>query len=145
MADLAARRTVPILVYERPDEAHDFLVDVFGLQPGGIDRDADGRAVHAEVSAGDLTIWLHRHAPEHGLTTPRALDLVSSALMVFVDDVDAHYERAVAGGAEITEEIQDAFFGYRRYQARDLDGHAWNFAEPLEHVRQRRGEQPAPG
>ena len=65
---------------------------------------------------------------------------------VFVDDVDAHYERALAEGAEITMEVNDAFYGFRRYEARDLEGHAWHFAEPLEHVQARRGaRQPAPG
>jgi uncharacterized glyoxalase superfamily protein PhnB len=59
---------------------------------------------------------------------------------VHVEDIDAHYERAVAEGAEIEMEINDAFYGFRRYEARDLEGNKWHFAEPLSDVRRRRGE-----
>jgi uncharacterized glyoxalase superfamily protein PhnB len=130
MADHTALRVIPTLVYEDLEAAHDFLVEVFGLQPGGVQRDGEGRAVHAEVSAGDVTLWLHRHAPEHGLTSPRALDLVSSALVVLVDDVDAHYERAKAAGAAVDGPPADRDYGQREYGARDPEGGRWYFATP---------------
>ncbi len=47
-------RVIPILVYEDIPAAHDFLVEAFGFTSGGIERNAEGRAVHAEVRAGDL-------------------------------------------------------------------------------------------
>jgi uncharacterized glyoxalase superfamily protein PhnB len=56
---------------------------------------------------------------------------------VAVDDIDAHYAHAVAEGAAITMEIEDAFYGYRRYEADDLEGHHWHFHEPLAAVEAR--------
>ena len=52
-------RKIPILVYEDIPSAHDFLIDAFGFASGGVQRTPDGVAVHGEVRAGDLVIWLH--------------------------------------------------------------------------------------
>jgi uncharacterized glyoxalase superfamily protein PhnB len=51
---------------------------------------------------------------------------------VYVDDVDAHFERARAAGATILEEPADQPYGDRRYAAEDPEGHQWFFAQ---HVR----------
>jgi uncharacterized glyoxalase superfamily protein PhnB len=50
---------------------------------------------------------------------------------VYVDDVDAHFERAKAAGAAIIMEPTDHEYGDRRYDAKDLQGHFWSFATPL--------------
>ena len=50
----------PLLVYDDLQAAHDFLVEAFGFTSGGVERADDQRVVHAEVRAGDTTIWLHR-------------------------------------------------------------------------------------
>ncbi len=47
---------------------------------------------------------------------------------VYVDDVDAHYERAKAAGAEIEREPEDQPYGDRRYDVLDLEGQLWSFA-----------------
>ena len=46
---------------------------------------------------------------------------------MYVEDVDAHFERARAAGAEITSPPRDTDFGSREYHARDLEGHPWTF------------------
>jgi uncharacterized glyoxalase superfamily protein PhnB len=51
---------------------------------------------------------------------------------VYVNDVDEHFERAKAAGAEIAEEPADQKYGDRRYTAKDPEGHHWFFAT---HVR----------
>jgi uncharacterized glyoxalase superfamily protein PhnB len=45
----------------------------------------------------------------------------------YVDDLDAHFAHAKAGGAEIVSEIQQ--HGYRAYTAEDLEGHRWTFVQ----------------
>lgn len=125
-------RIIPLLVYEDIPAAHDFLVKVFGFTPGGVEHDSAGRPVHAEVHAGDhLTIWIHRVTADHGLASQRSLESASSGIVVHVDDVDAHYERARAYGAYIESEPQDTDYGQREYGVRDLEGHRWWFATPL--------------
>ena len=50
-------------------------------------------------------------------------------MFVYLDDVDAHYARAKAAGAEIVQEIADQEYG-RTYWARDPEGHDWFFTRP---------------
>jgi len=44
------------------------------------------------IRAGKMVIWLHRVAPDLKLVSPRSLTANSSGLVVYVDDVDAHYQ-----------------------------------------------------
>jgi uncharacterized glyoxalase superfamily protein PhnB len=123
-------RTIPLLVYSDIQAAHDFLVKAFGFEAGGVQRDGSGQAVHGEVRAGTTAIWLHRVTAEHDLASSGA---ASSGLVVFVDDVDGHYERAKAAGSRIDSAPQDMPYGQREYGVRDLEGHRWWFAAPLNH------------
>ena len=81
-------RLIPILVCEDIPAAHDFLVHDFGFTSGGIHRTAEGQAVHAEVRAGHLVLWLHRVAPELKLASPSSMPAASCGIVVFVEDVD---------------------------------------------------------
>jgi len=89
--------------------------------------DEAGKAVHGEVRAGAAAIWLHRVTSEHGLAVA---DAQSSGLVVYVDDVDAHFTRAQSAGARIDAEPVDQPYGQREYGARDPEGHRWWFATP---------------
>lgn len=44
-----------------------------------------------------------------------------------VEDIDVHYARAVAEGAEILRPLADTDYGAREYTARDPEGHLWSF------------------
>ena len=121
---------IPILVYEDIQAAHDFLVGAFGLEPGGVERDGEGRAVHAEVRFGGRAIWLHRVTAEHEMAPPGNA-AVSSGLVVHVADVDAHYRQAREHGARVDSEPREMPYGQREYGARDPEGHRWWFATPL--------------
>ena len=123
-------RIIPVLTYQDIQAAHDFLIRAFGFDGGGVDRNAEGQAVHGEVRAGDAAIWLHRVTAEHRLNSPLASDVANTGLFVYVRDVDAHYERARAAGALIDSEPVDQPYGQREYGARDLEGHRWWFGAP---------------
>jgi uncharacterized glyoxalase superfamily protein PhnB len=129
-------RMIPVLTYQDIPAAHDFLVNAFGFNGGGVYRNAEGQPIHGEVRAGDATIWLHRVTTEHRLNSPLASDVANSGLFVHVDDVDAHYERARAAGALIDSQPVDQPYGQREYGARDLEGHRWWFATPAAIQRQ---------
>jgi uncharacterized glyoxalase superfamily protein PhnB len=119
---------IPLRIYDDMEAAQRFLVDVFGFKQGRLDRDPSGRPVHAEVSNGDSVIWIHRVAPEHGLVSARSLPAQPGGLVVFVDDVDAHYHHARSGGATIDSPPTDQPYGQREYSARDPEGNLWYFA-----------------
>jgi len=124
-------KIIPILVYEDIVRAHDFLIESFGFTSGGIHRTPEGQVVHAEVRVGELVIWLHRVAAELRMASPRALSADSSGLVVHVEDVDAHFRCARARGAQVEGEPKDMPYGQREYGVRDLEGHRWWFATPL--------------
>ena len=119
---------IPLLVYKDISAAHDFLVKAFGFEAGGVERNPEGQVIHGEVRAGQTPIWLHRVTAEHGLDSQAG---ASGGLVVHVDDVDAHCQRARAAGARIDSEPQNQPYGQREYGARDLEGHRWWFAERM--------------
>lgn len=124
-------RVIPVLTYRDIAAAHDFLVEAFGFAAGGVHRTPEGTPVHGEVRAGETAIWLHRVTAEHQLDSPLAVDVANSGLVVHVDNVDAHYQRARAAGAQIDSEPVDQPYGQREYGVRDLEGHRWWFAAPV--------------
>jgi uncharacterized glyoxalase superfamily protein PhnB len=66
----------------------------------------------------------------HGAVSPVHGGGESQFISVHVDDVDAHYRRAVAAGARIVDELRDHSWGERTYWALDLEGHRWRFGQP---------------
>ena len=119
---------IPVLPYSDIRAAHDFLVEVVGLDSGGL-VEHDGHVVHGEVRAGDRRFWLHEAAG--GLTTPAAAGARTGGIVLHVHDVDAHFERARAAGADILREPTDEDYGQREYGLRDPEGHDWYIATPF--------------
>jgi uncharacterized glyoxalase superfamily protein PhnB len=84
----------------------------------------------------------HANVEVHLIHSPREVGLTTVMLNVYVSDIDAHYAHAMAEGADITMPLADAFFGERRYEATDLEGHRWHFGERFEDIRARGGRPP---
>ena len=123
---------VPLLVYRDIERAHAFLVLAFGLTPGLLERTEDHGVVHGEVHAGRQVIWLHRVVEgEDGWVPPDGRGVTNGSLVIRVDEIDAHCERARAAGAEIEYGPMDQPYGVREYGARDPEGHRWTFVVPL--------------
>lgn len=124
-------RVIPMLSYADAPAAIDFLQEAFGFAPLYRLDMPDGRVGHAEVGGHGVRIMLASEYPEMGLCSPRSLDVRHGQLYVYVDDVDAHYERARAAGATITATPEDQAHGDRIYRASDLEGHRWIFGTRL--------------
>ena len=75
---------------------------------------------------GDAGIMLNSARP--GRASPAQAGLLTQSLTVFVDDVDAHFERARSAGAKIVEELRETEYGERQYGVEDLEGHHWLFS-----------------
>jgi len=128
---MGTQPVIPLRVYEDMEAVQQFLVDVFGFKRRRLDRDPNGRPVHAEVSIGDSVIWIHRVDPEHGLVSARSLPAQPGGLVVFVEDVDSHYHHAKSAGAIIDSPPTDQPYGQREYAVRDPEGNLWYFATRL--------------
>jgi uncharacterized glyoxalase superfamily protein PhnB len=117
----------PYLLYEDGEAAIDFATRAFGFRE--VDRQTGGAGgLHAELEVSGGRIYLGQ--PPSGFQNPAVVGRTSS-VYVLVDDVDAHFARASAAGAEIIEELTDTPFGHRRYGCRDPQGHEWFFAQVL--------------
>jgi DNA-binding transcriptional MerR regulator len=130
MLDDTIHNTTSLLVYNDLAAAHEYLVRVYGLTPGPLQRNADEQVIHGEVRAGDQVIWLHPASKDY--QSPLSLGAVTSMTVIAVDDVDAHHARSAQAGAVIVEEPVDQPYGVREYGARDPEGQLWFFHSPLE-------------
>ena len=88
--------------------------------------------MHAEVYVGDGVIWMHQESPDLRLASPATSGTASHCMAIDVDDVEAHYARTKAAGAEITYEPVDMPYGVREYGVRDSEGGHWSFMQPIE-------------
>ena len=131
----------PRLVYTDELAALEYLTRVFQFterreaRMGSDERRGHARLARVRRRRGDDRTGVRRGARrppplQPGRGRPRDGDDQRD-----VNDIDAHYAHAVAEGATITMPIEDAFYGYRRYEADDLEGHHWHFHEPLEAIR----------
>jgi len=131
------------LAYRDERAALDYLVRAFGFEEIREARTDLGGHVLAFLRMGDGMFMIGREDPEvHRIHSPSALGGSTIQLQVRVRDIDSHYQRAVAEGANITMPLEDAFYGERRYEASDLEGHRWHFAERFTDIRARGGDAP---
>jgi DNA-binding transcriptional MerR regulator len=132
MLETTLQRRITLLVYVDIAAAQEWLVRVFGLTRGRLDRNEHGTVSHGEVYAGDGVIWMHQEERAAGLASPRSVGAATANVAVLVDDVDAHHLHAVSEGAPVVYEPVDQPYGYRVYSAHDLEGHLWSFMKPLD-------------
>lgn len=125
---------VPALSYQDASAAIEFLCSAFGFEELYRLEMPGGSIGHAELTYAGHTVTLATAWPEGGLGSPQDLPHLHACIQVYVDDVDAHYARAKAEGAEIIQELADQFFGDRTYRAHDPEGHRWWFHQRLRDV-----------
>ena len=130
MLDGTIHGTTGLLIYQDIDAAHDYVVRVFGVTTGHVERDGEGNVEYREVRAGDQVIGLHPASVKE-FRSPRSVGAVTGMTVIAVDDADAHYARSVEAGAEIVCEPIDQPYGIREYGARDPEGQFWWFQSPL--------------
>jgi PhnB protein len=72
--------------------------------------------------------------PEMGVRGPKAFGGTPVTISVYVDDVDAVFDAAVAAGAEVVRSLENQFYGDRMGQFEDPFGHRWSVATRVEDV-----------
>jgi len=112
---------IPELAYPNIGEAIDWLCNAFGFTLRI--RIADHRA---QLNVGDGAIVLIEHRVPGGNE--------SHAVMVRVENVDQHHERASKHGARILRSPSDFPYGERQYNVEDLAGHFWTFTQSIADV-----------
>ncbi len=93
-------------------------------------------AMHATIKIGNSIIALNREAPERGVFSPLSLGAAASQVHLYVDDIDASWERAIEAGAIVHTAVYEAFWGDRTGILLDGNGHMWSIASKIENVSQ---------
>ncbi len=135
-AGVDRRGAFPYLTYDDAPEAIDWLCRVFSFTPDEVLSMPDGRIAHAALALGGHVVMLSSELEQFGNRAPSPGTFETTRVHVQVDDVEAHFERAVREGAEITHPLEDQFWGLREYHALDLEGHRWSFFERVRSVSQ---------
>jgi PhnB protein len=94
----------------------------------------DGRIGHAEIKIGDSPVMLADEHPEMGARGPLTLGGASASFLIYVPDVDARFQQAVAAGATVDRPVKDQFYGDRSGTVTDPFGHMWTIATHIEDV-----------
>jgi PhnB protein len=95
----------------------------------------DGRIGHAELRFGDdCLLMLADEHPEMGFRSPLAFGGSPVSLHLYVQDVDAVFERAIAAGAKERQPIENRFYGDRSGTIEDPFGHVWSLSTHVEDV-----------
>jgi uncharacterized glyoxalase superfamily protein PhnB len=118
---------IPVLIYPDVREAVSWLGEAFGF----VERVRIGEDHRSQLSFGDGAVIIGDVRKERRPPRPGE---VTHSLMVRVDDVGAHCERARAHGARILMEPTDFEYGERQYAAEDPAGHHWTFSETIADV-----------
>jgi uncharacterized glyoxalase superfamily protein PhnB len=121
----------PILRYNDARGAIRWLCATFGFIELFSVPESGQFVRHAQLKLGTNVIMLGSVRPDERLASPQALGAATQGLCVYVNDLDAHFERARSAGVGITSPPQDTDFGSRQYHVLDLEGHPWTFGTYL--------------
>lgn len=118
---------LPHVFYGDVADAIAWLGKTFGFVEQYQYGEPGGPISGAQVRLGEAWIMLKRARP--GSSTPAQLGFGTQSLTVFVEDVDAHFQRAKSAGVKLLEDLHETIYGERQYAAEDLDGHHWLFSK----------------
>lgn len=131
----AARHTItPHIVVQNAARAAEWYAEVFGASERGRLEVPDGRLMQVELWFGDSAVMLADEFPEMGVLSPLSVGGTATVLHFTADDAGAVWERAVSGGAEVRQPLQEAFWGELYGQITDPFGHRWGVAEHIRDV-----------
>jgi uncharacterized glyoxalase superfamily protein PhnB len=131
---------VPMLAYRDGPRAMDWLGAAFGFREQTRWLDDEGALAHGEMATDRGLIMLATPTPDYEgplqhrshcesaaawSSTPWVVD----GVLVYVDDIDSHFERAKTHGAGMLSDIEPGPEGRRLYRAEDLEGHRWMFMQ----------------
>lgn len=124
----------PYLIVDGAAEAIRFYAEAFGADevlrmPMGEDKLA-----HAEVKIGDSHVMLADEFPDMGFLGPLKRGGATASLMIYVEDVDSAFARALAAGGKEERPPADQFWGDRMGTLVDPFGHRWTLATHVEDV-----------
>jgi PhnB protein len=123
----------PYLAVAGAAEAIDWYVKAFGATEL-FRMEHEGRIGHAEIKIGDSPVMLADEHSEIDHLGPKSRGGATTSFMIYLENVDAAFRRAVDAGATELRPVQDQFYGDRSGTLADPFGHVWTLATHVEDV-----------
>ncbi len=127
-------RLSPYLCVDGAAEAIEFYSTVLGATERMRLPAPGGKVAHAELAFGESVLMLSDEFPEMGAVSPTSIGGSPVTISLYVEDVDATYDRALAAGATPVRPVADQFYGDRSGGFTDPFGHRWSIASRVEQV-----------
>jgi PhnB protein len=89
---------------------------------------------HAELLIGDSHVMLADESPDGGWRSPQSVGGTPVTMVLYVEDVDAVFRKALEAGATALREVKDQFYGDRMGTLQDPFGHVWSIGTHVEDV-----------
>ena len=124
----------PYLIVKGAAAALDYYKKAFGARETMRFAGPDGTIGHAEIKIGDSPIMLADEHPDMGYRGPQALGGSPVSILLYVEDVDRWFERAIAAGGKVMRPVADQFYGDRTGTLIDPFGHVWSISTHVEDV-----------
>ena len=124
----------PYIVVKDAKKAIAFYKAAFGAEEILVMPMPDGKIMHAEIKIGDSIIMMGEECLERGCVSPETAKTVTSSLMIYHENVDTAFDKALKAGCEIKMPLMDMFWGDRYGQLVDPMGHLWSLAQHIEDV-----------
>jgi PhnB protein len=117
----------PHLIVRDAHRAIEFYKQALGAEVLNVAPAPGGKVIHASLKIGDSIVMLNDEFPEYGALAPPAGGSGVS-LHIYLENVDAAFERAISAGASVKMPVMDMFWGDRYGQLMDPFGHKWSLA-----------------
>jgi uncharacterized glyoxalase superfamily protein PhnB len=136
---MSQQTVFPMMAYEDAATAMDWLVRAFGFTERRRMTDKQGRVVHGELELSGNIVMVASPTPDYQNPKNHAerceparrwsgVPWVIDGVLVFVDDIDDHYSRALREGATLLSGVENGGPG-RLYRVADIEGHRWMFVQ----------------
>ena len=122
----------PYLIVDGAARALEFYQRAFGAKETYRMPGPDGKIGHAEFRIGDSALMIADQG--RGFRGPKSLGGSPISLMIYVEDVDKVFARAVEAGATVERPVATQFYGDRTGGLVDPFGHVWYLATHVEDV-----------
>src|ERR1700677_1671800 len=113
------------LIFDGAARAIEFYKNAFGATERMRMKMPDGRVGHAEIQIGDSVIMMADESPQSDAYAPAHFGGSPITMMIYTDDCDAMYKRAISLGATSVREPADQPYGDRMSGVKDPFGYKW--------------------
>lgn len=122
----------PYLVVDGAEAAAELYVKGLGAEIVSVAKTPDGKVMNAQLKIGNSMLMLNDEFPDFGALGPKKVGGTSVTIHMYVEDVDAAWQKAIDAGFTVEMPLAVQFWGDKYGQVKDPYGHSWSMATHVE-------------